>query len=107
LFVAAVGPALAALLVLCTITLVLPVFTTSSPEGTCTPSQRAFTGVAVVAAAWLGLPLVLGLAPKDTVMLAMSSLMCGITLASGRTCFMQGAVHLVVLAAFLFVAFVP
>ena len=35
---------LAALRVLCTITLVLPVFTTSSPEGTCTPSQRAFTG---------------------------------------------------------------
>jgi hypothetical protein len=35
---------LAALLVLCTITLVLPVFTNSSPEGTCTPSQRAFTG---------------------------------------------------------------
>jgi hypothetical protein len=35
------------------------------------------------------------------------ALMCGITLGSGRTCVMQGAVHLVVFAAFLFVAFVP
>jgi Ca2+:H+ antiporter len=31
----------------------------------------------------------------------------GITLASGRTNVMQGAVHLVIFAAFLFLALVP
>jgi Ca2+:H+ antiporter len=232
--VASVSPALAALLVLCTITLVMPVFTTSSPEGTYTRSQLVFTGVVslalwavyvfvqtvrhrdyflpgeeqdnalvhaeppskaragasatlllvalvavvglakllspdieaavdaaglpkavvgiaiallvllpetwaavraaranrlqtsmnlalgsalasigltvpavVVAAAWLGLPLVLGLAPKEMAMLGMTFVMSGITLASGRTYVMQGAVHLVVFAAFVFLAFVP
>jgi Ca2+:H+ antiporter len=232
--VASVSPALAALLVLCTITLVMPVFTTSSPEGTYTRAQLVFTGVVslalwavyvfvqtvrhrdyflpdaglenssvhaeppsdlrawasgalllvalvavvglakllspdieaavasaglpkavvgiaiallvllpetwaavraaranrlqtsmnlalgsalasigltvpavVVAAAWLELPLVLGLAPKEMAMLAMTFMMSGMTLASGRTYVMQGAVHLVVFAAFLFLAFVP
>jgi Ca2+:H+ antiporter len=232
--VAAVSPALAALVVLCTITLVMPVFTTSSPEGTYTASQLAFTGTVslalwavyvfvqtvrhrdyflpdedvsnasvhaepptarqagvsgallllalvavvglakllsptieamvagaglpkavvgiaiallvllpetwaavraaranrlqtsmnlalgsalasigltvpavVVAATWLELPLVLGLEPKEMAMLAMTFVVSGITLASGRTYLMQGAVHLVVFAAFLFLAFVP
>jgi Ca2+:H+ antiporter len=39
----------------------------------------------VVAAAWLELPLVLGLAPKEMAMLAMTFMMSGMTLASGRT----------------------
>ena len=63
---------------------------------------------AVVAAAfWWDLPLVLGLQPKEMVMLAMTLLVCAITLGSGRTHVMQGAVHLVVFAAFLFLAWVP
>lgn len=232
--VAGTGPALAALVVLCTISLVMPVFTTSSPEGTYTPSQLAFVGgvsialwavfvfvqtvrhrdfflpaadaadetqhapppsagqawasaallpvslvvvvglakilsptieamvdaaslpkavvgiaiamlvllpetwaavraaranrlqtsmnlalgsalatigltvpAVVVAASWLGLPLVLGLAPKEMALMAMTFLVSAITLGSGRTYLMQGAVHLVVFAAFVFLAFVP
>ncbi len=232
--VAGTGPALAALVVLCTISLVLPVFTTSSPEGTYTASQLAFVGLAstalwavyvfvqtvrhrdyflpradaadesvhaqppgvreallsglllpvalvsvvglakllspriealvdaaqapkavvgvaiamlvllpetwaalraaranrlqtsmnlalgsalasigltvpavVLAAVLLKLPLVLGVAPKEMAMLAMTFLVSAITLGSGRTYLMQGAVHLVVFAAFLFLAFVP
>jgi Ca2+:H+ antiporter len=61
----------------------------------------------VVAAVWLKLPLVLGLQPKEMAMLAMTFLVSAITLGSGRTHLMQGAVHLVVFAAFVFLAFVP
>ncbi|CAD5373142.1 Putative ionic transporter y4hA [Rubrivivax sp. A210] len=61
----------------------------------------------VVAATWLDLPLVLGLAPKEMAMLAMTFLVSAITLGTGRTHLMQGAVHLVVFAAFVFLAFVP
>jgi Ca2+:H+ antiporter len=63
--------------------------------------------VVVAAAQLLHLPLVLGLAPKEMVMLAMTFLVSAITLGSGRTHMMQGAVHLVVFAAFVFLAFVP
>jgi Ca2+:H+ antiporter len=61
----------------------------------------------VLAATLLGLPLELGLAPKEMALLAMSFLVCAITLSTGRTYLMQGAVHLVVFAAFVFLAFVP
>lgn len=61
----------------------------------------------VAAAVWLDLPLVLGLGAKDLVMLGMTGLVCAITLGSGRTHLMQGAVHLLVFGAFLFLAFVP
>jgi len=63
--------------------------------------------VVVVAAIVLKIPLVLGLEPKDLVMLTVTFLVSTVTLASGRTHMMQGAVHLVVFAAFLFLAFVP
>jgi Ca2+:H+ antiporter len=62
--------------------------------------------VAVVAIAF-GLPLVLGLESKDLVMLAVTFLVSTVTLGTGRTHMMQGAVHLVLFAAFLFLAFVP
>jgi Ca2+:H+ antiporter len=63
---------------------------------------------AVVAAAmWLDLPLMLGLSPKDQALLLMTFMVCAITLGSGRTHLMQGAVHLVLFAAYLFLAFVP
>ena len=61
----------------------------------------------VLAAIALDLPLVLGLAPKDMLMLAVTFLVSAITLGTGRTHMMQGAVHLVIFAAFLFLAFVP
>jgi Ca2+:H+ antiporter len=61
----------------------------------------------VAASVWLGLPLVLGLQAKDMALLALSFVVGAITLASGRTNMMQGAVHLVIFAAFLFLALVP
>jgi Ca2+:H+ antiporter len=63
--------------------------------------------VVAVASVVLGIPLILGLGPKDLVMLAVTFLLSVVTLAAGRTHMMQGAVHLVVFAAFLFLAFVP
>ena len=63
--------------------------------------------VVVVAAVVLKLPLVLGLDAKDLVMLALTFVVSSITLATGRTHVMQGAVHLVIFAAFLLLAFVP
>ena len=63
---------------------------------------------AVIAIAlWLDLPLLLGLAAKEMVLLALSLLVSAITLASGRTTLMQGAIHLVLFGAFLFLALVP
>lgn len=61
----------------------------------------------VVTATVLDLPLVLGLAPKDLVLLALAFLVGAITLGTGRTNMMQGAVHLVLFAAFLFLSLVP
>jgi Ca2+:H+ antiporter len=61
----------------------------------------------VAASVWLDLPLVLGLEAKDMALLALSFVVGAITLASGRTNLMQGAVHLVIFAAFLFLALVP
>jgi Ca2+:H+ antiporter len=63
--------------------------------------------VVVLASIAFGLPLVLGLAPKNMAMLALTFLVSAVTLGTGRTYMMQGAVHLVLFAAFLFLAFVP
>ncbi|TDM08884.1 MAG: ionic transporter y4hA [Ideonella sp. MAG2] len=63
--------------------------------------------VVVLASVWLNLPLTLGLVPKDMALLVLTFLVGAITLASGRTNLMQGAIHLVVFAAFLFLTFVP
>ncbi len=63
--------------------------------------------VVVLAAVWFDLPLVLGLDPKDLVLLALACLVSTITLGTGRTNLMQGAVHLVIFAAFLFLSLVP
>jgi Ca2+:H+ antiporter len=61
----------------------------------------------VAASVLLDLPLTLGLAPKDMALLALTFLVGGITLASGRTHLMHGAIHLVLFAAFLFLTLVP
>ena len=63
--------------------------------------------VVVLASAVFGLPLVLRLEPKDIAMLMITFLVSAVTLGAGRTYLMQGAVHLVLFAAYLFVAFVP
>ena len=63
--------------------------------------------VVVVAVILLGLPLTLGLEAKDITMLALTFVVTSITLGSGRTYLMQGAVHLVLFAAFLVLALVP
>jgi Ca2+:H+ antiporter len=54
-----------------------------------------------------GLPLVLGLEPKELGMLVLTFLVTSITLVAGRTHVLLGAVHIVIFAAFLFLAFVP
>ena len=63
--------------------------------------------VVVVAAVLFNLPLTLGLDAKDLVLLGMTLLVSVVTLGTGRTHVMQGAVHLVMFAAFLFLALVP
>ena len=63
--------------------------------------------VVVLASLAFHLPLVLGLEPKDMAMLAVTFVVSAVTLGTGRTHMMQGAVHLVICAAFLFLAFVP
>ena len=63
--------------------------------------------VVVLAAVIYDLPLVLGLGGKDLVLLAVTFLVSAFTLGTGRTHMMQGAVHLVMFAAFVFLAFVP
>ncbi len=55
----------------------------------------------------LGVPLTLGLAGKDEVLLGLTLLVSVLTLGTGRTTVLQGAVHLMILAVFLFLAVVP
>jgi Ca2+:H+ antiporter len=55
----------------------------------------------------LGKPLELGLGAKDEVLLALTLLVGVITLGTGRTTVLQGIVHLIIFAVFLFFAVVP
>ena len=74
-------------------------------------SALASIGLTIPAVAavalYLSLPLQLGLGPKDQVMLALTVLLGVITLGTGRTTVLQGIVHLVMFAAFVFFAIVP
>lgn len=65
--------------------------------------------IPTVAAVFLftGEPLLLGLAPKEMVLLALTLLVGGMSLSTGRTTIMQGTVHLAIFAAFLFLSIVP
>jgi Ca2+:H+ antiporter len=63
--------------------------------------------VVVAAAVALHLPLTLGLGPMDIALLALTFVVGSITLGSGRTNIMQGAIHLVIFAAFLILTLVP
>jgi Ca2+:H+ antiporter len=62
--------------------------------------------VALVSIA-LDLPLVLGLAPKEMVLLAITFWVSSLTLITGRASLMMGAVHLVLFAAFVFLTLFP
>jgi Ca2+:H+ antiporter len=55
----------------------------------------------------LGIDLVLGLEARDTVLLVLTLFVAVLTLGTGRTTVLQGIVHLVIFAAFLFFAIVP
>jgi Ca2+:H+ antiporter len=55
----------------------------------------------------IGQPLALGLGTKEEVLLALTLLVGVVTLGTGRTTVLQGVVHLVIFAAFLFLAVVP
>ena len=74
-------------------------------------SALASIGLTIPAVATVSIvldrPLLLGLDPKEEVLLALTLLVGVITLGTGRTTVLQGAVHLVILAAFLFLAVVP
>ena len=63
--------------------------------------------VVVLASIAFSLPLILGLEPKDIALLALTFLVSAFTLGTGRTYVLQGAVHLVMFGAFLFLKFVP
>jgi Ca2+:H+ antiporter len=63
--------------------------------------------VVVLLSIALDLPLVLGLEAKDIALVGLTFVVGAITLGSGRTNMMQGAVHLVVFAAFLALTFAP
>jgi Ca2+:H+ antiporter len=63
--------------------------------------------VVVTTAMTLGMPLELGLAPKEIALLALTLLISAMTLGRDRATVMQGAVHLVLFAVFLFLTVVP
>ena len=74
-------------------------------------SALASIGLTIPTVAILSLvlerPLRLGLSPKDLVLLALTFAVGAITLGTGRTNVLQGAVHLMIFAAFVFLAIVP
>ncbi len=63
----------------------------------------AVAGVSLVS----GWNLVLGLDGKSTVLLALSLLVATISLSTGRTTVLQGAVHLVIFAVYLVTTVIP
>jgi Ca2+:H+ antiporter len=60
-----------------------------------------------VASVWLSGPLALGLGGKEMVLFALTVVTSMLTLATGRAMLLQGAVHLMVFSAFLFLAVSP
>jgi Ca2+:H+ antiporter len=74
-------------------------------------SALASIGLTVPAVAVVSIllhqPLTLGLEPKEIVFLALTLLVSVVTLGTGRTTVLQGIVHLVIFAVFLFLAIVP
>ena len=63
--------------------------------------------VVAVTSIVMGLPLILGLPPTELTLLALTLLLTSMTLVGGRATVLQGAVHLVVFATYLFLAITP
>jgi Ca2+:H+ antiporter len=63
--------------------------------------------VVVIFAVAMDLPLLLGLGSMEIALLVLTFVVGSITLGTGRTNVMQGAIHLIIFAAFLFLTFVP
>ena len=61
----------------------------------------------VIASQVVGNTLILGLAPKELVLVVLVFFITSITLVAGRTHLMLGLVHLVVFGVFVFLSFVP
>ncbi len=74
-------------------------------------SSLATIGLTIPAVAIMAIlyekELVLGLAPKDLVLLALTLLVSVVTFGRGRTNILFGFVHLVIFATFVFLVFVP
>jgi Ca2+:H+ antiporter len=74
-------------------------------------SALATIGLTIPAVAavaiFAGLPLALGLPAKEVALLALTLLISVVTLAGGRATVLQGAVHLMLFAVFLFLSIVP
>lgn len=60
-----------------------------------------------VASIWLDGPIILGLGPKEIVLLALTAVVGTLTFGSGQATIIQGAQHLAIFAAFVFLAVVP
>ena len=63
----------------------------------------AVAGVSIL----LDKPLTLGITPKEELLLALTLLVSVLTLGTGRTTVLQGIVHLVIFAVFIFLSIVP
>jgi Ca2+:H+ antiporter len=63
--------------------------------------------VIAVATVWLEQPLQLGLGPTQMVLLALTVVVSVLTVVPGRATRLQGGVHLVLMAAFIFLAIAP
>ncbi|WP_448659895.1 calcium:proton antiporter [Sphingomonas sp. CJ99] len=63
--------------------------------------------VVVIAALLLDIPLALGIEPKHVVLLGLSLIVAVLSLGNGRTTVLQGVVHLILFAAYLFTIIVP
>lgn len=60
-----------------------------------------------LASIWLSGPLLLGLGPIHMVLLALTVVVSALTIVPGRATLLQGGVHIVLLAAYLFLAVSP
>lgn len=60
-----------------------------------------------VASIWLEGPITLGLGGKEIVLLAVTAVVSGLTFGSGQATVLQGAQHLALFSAFLFLSVVP
>jgi Ca2+:H+ antiporter len=74
-------------------------------------SALASIGLTIPAVAgvslWMGQRLALGLGPEEMMLLILTLGVSTVTLATGRTTILQGAVHLVIFGVFLFLSAVP